>query len=174
MKVVITGPGSCGKTSLIQEFKKRGFKIIPDHPREVLEERKNFIPIKPEIEYRQNLILEKQIKKESEISSSDEIVFLEYGMIDIQVYSEYLTGESIKIKKELLKNYDIIFILECLPWINDGIRVESNEENTYKIREMMFEKYMNYGFNPISVPILPVKERADFILEEIKKNQSFC
>ncbi len=167
MKVVITGSASCGKTCLLKELSERGFKIVGDNARAVLEERKSYAPVRGEVRYRQTEIIRRQVLKEEEIEDLEEPVFLEYGLIDTLVYTKHLINETIEIDHDLLKGYDFIFILERLPFIQDGVRVEKNDKEAIEVQNKIFDAYVKVGYKPIIVPVLSVKERADFVLEKV-------
>ena len=168
MKIVISGSGSCGKTAVINELKNRGYKTISDTAREVLQQRKYHLPLRIESEFREKTIIERQIKKESEIKSN-EVVFLDYGLVDAKIYVKFLLNtSSIIIPEKLLKSYDQVFLLDRLPWIKDGIRVEANQEQAIKIHNMIEAEYKNLGYSVIKVPAMPVNQRVDFILNNFR------
>lgn len=166
MKIIISGSASCGKTSVINELATRGSKVFEDSARKVLTERKNHLPLRPEIEFRQNKIL--KLQKINEEEPSKELTFFDYGLIDILSYTQHLSKKKTKFPSDLSLKYGMVFLLDRIPWIKDDIRVESNNQEAEEIHKLIENNYKKFGYTPISVPALPVKERVDFILDKIR------
>lgn len=170
MKIVISGSASCGKTSVINELRKLGYNVLGDVARPILEQRKYHLPLRVEKEYRQKKVIETHIKNEESIKYLKEPVFLDYGLVDARVYSKYLLDYYLPIPEKNLKSYDFVFLLDRLPWIDDGIRVENNESEAIEIHNNIEKEYKKLGYSPIKVPAIPVKKRVDFILNHLKQN----
>lgn len=172
-KYVITGGPSCGKTTLINELKQRGFPVLEEIARQVLEERKHIPTTPEEWETRQHIILTRQIEQESKINQT---TFLDRGICDIVAYSNHFLGyipEAVK-NTPLSDRYSKIFVLDMLPFEHDGLRVESGAEEAQEIHEKISLAYQEYNYQIINVPIFPepkesaIKQRADYILEKVK------
>jgi len=171
-KYVITGAASCGKTTLINELKQRGFPVLKEVARGVLEERKH-IPISQEecIE-RQCIMLARQIQQES---NADGLTFLDRGVCDIVAYSKHLVGfipQAVK-NTQLDGRYSAVFILDRLPFEHDGLRVERGDDEAEEIHKKIILAYKEYNYSIINVPVFPepkqdaIRQRADYILNKI-------
>ena len=112
---------------------------------------------------RQKIIFERQLEQEQK--AIREILFLDRGLPDAIAYSKYLIGF---IPKELNYNlsdkYDIVFILERLPFKDDGLRIENGGIDAEFIHNKIIQTYKDYGYFPVFVPVMSVQERVDFIL----------
>jgi len=164
MKIIISGGPSSGKTCLLNELKKRGYNIIPDVAREIIIQRKNFPQTPEEISLRQKLIIKKRTEEEHKSSG---LVFTEYSLIDMYVFTLHLTGKP--AENQFNPHYKYIFILEHLPFVNDRIRIEKNEEEANIIHNKIVDEYKRFGYAPIFVPVMSVEQRADFVLNYLKE-----
>jgi predicted ATPase len=184
-KYVLTGGPACGKTTLIEEFRRRSHFVIDETARLVLQERKH-IPTSPE-EWlvRQKMITEKQLDFESKLTENESCscVFLDRGLPDIAAYSRHLLGyfpEEL-IKCNLNDRYDLVFCLDLLPFEADGLRIEKDDEEARIIHGRIIKAYRECGYNVISVPLLDgvnlkekIRKRADFILGMINDLKGGC
>jgi predicted ATPase len=171
-KIVFTGGPCSGKSTVLEELHKRGFSVLRETAKEIVAARRNIPMTKEESQIRQDLIFNEQIAKEDKAEKENcDILFLDRGLIDGLGYSVLYSGEN-SIQKYLsaVKNrkYDIIFIFEQLPFSSEGFRaVNENEEEAIKIRNAIDHVYKRLGYEPISVPVMSVKDRVQFILDRI-------
>lgn len=168
---VITGGPSSGKTTTVNLLKERGYITTIEHARHYLdtqrlkgrtieEVRKN------QIEFQLG-VLEMQIEQESEISP-DVLVFLDRAIPDALAYYRFLNlpvEEKLTIAL-LTVSYKKIFILDCLHLVKDYARNEDVIAQR-KIHALLIEVYESLPFPVIHVPVLPIEERVDFILNNI-------
>jgi len=166
LKVVLTGGPCCGKTTIIKELKKRGHNILNEAAREILTEN-----IEISYEEIQKKIFIRQLKKETEITEKTrDLIFLDRGHIDGIAYCQIKLGyipEPLK-SFDFRNQYDLIFILDLLPFEKDGLRIEKDKNEAKIIHDTIISAYQNFGYNIIIVPVMPIKERVDYILEKIK------
>lgn len=166
-KYVITGGACSGKTTVINHFKKRGYSVLEETAREVIEERKNFNLDKKEKIKRQEIIFNRQFKAEESYSKKFiDCLFLDRSLIDGVAYFNYLFNCFSKnfIKWKLKNRYDLVFVLDRLPFEKDGLRIEKTEEEAAKSHQKIIKAYRNYGYSLIFVPVMPVEKRVEFIL----------
>jgi predicted ATPase len=178
-KYVLTGGSACGKTTLIGEFRKRGFRVVDETARKVLETRKNLEPNYNEWLTRQSLIAQGQYQAESVLDNDDpSLVFLDRGFPDIVAYSRHFIGHfpSEIVNCDIRGRYDHVFILDRLPFQHDGLRVEKDDNEAETLHSLIIDVYNNLGYRMMRVPVFDgesldekVKRRADFILNELKK-----
>ena len=171
-KIVLTGGPCSGKSTVLEELRKRGFSVLRETAKEIVAARRDIPMSKEESDIRQALIFNGQVKKEDDAEKENhDILFLDRGLIDGLGYSVLYSGEE-SIQKYLpaVKNrkYDLIFIFEQLPFSSEGFRaVNENEEEALKIRNSIDNLYKKLGYQTINVPVMSVKERVEFILERI-------
>jgi predicted ATPase len=177
-KYVITGGSCSGKTTLVNELKKRGYNTLDEIARQVLEERNHIGFDYHEKLARQSIMYLRQISEERKIDEmvfgighrKNNSVFLDRGIIDVIAYSAHLFG---KVPDEfccfdLRNRYDGVFVLDKLDFLDDGIRIESDNSEAEKIHNRIIQEYKKAGYDLIFVPVMGVEERADYVLEKIK------
>ena len=64
------------------------------------------------------------------------------------------------------RKYKKIFLLEQLPFQNDYARTEDKKTVQY-LSQLLYKSYSDLDYNIIRVPIKPIKERVEFILNRI-------
>ncbi|VVB77732.1 AAA domain protein [uncultured archaeon] len=164
-RYVLTGGPCCGKTTLINELRKKGYQILDEVAREVLDGRKRK-SLEDGMQSLQEEIFEKQMIKEDKLNGKT--AFLDRGLIDGFAYQNIFLGyvsEDFKKKIKCREKYSEIFVLDRLPYKNDGIRKESDEE-AQKIHEEIIRQYQNQGYSPIFIPVKEnVEQRVDLILK---------
>jgi predicted ATPase len=179
-KFVITGGPHSGKTSVLEELKKRGMKVVPEGPRMIIEKELNkerilpgYQPILPgarQEEFNQ-LVLEKQLELEKQVKSGN--VFLDRSLVDPIAYAEHF---GVDPHPELHRHiedagYGTVFFLQQVPgYQQDEQRMESKEEGQ-RIHQKIFEVYTRLGFDVKLVDVFEIgdqgiEKRADFIIEQ--------
>ena len=174
---VLTGRSSSGKTTLIKELEKRGYTVLHETAREVLEERKDYERTTEEWIYRQREMFGRQLKQEEDaIKLGEKVIFSDRGLPDVLAYCLHLVGyipDELKAF-DLRKRYSGIFVPDKLPFKADGTRIEKDDNEVEEIHEKVMNSYRTQGYNPISVPVFPgnleesVNGRIEFILDRIK------
>ncbi len=168
---VITGASCSGKTTLLNEIKKRGYTIIAEAAREVIEtgfQRGLTIEqIRSDEKAFQYSILEKNIKNEKE-ADSQTITFFDRALPDAYAYNLFFNVPTHPELEKALKecSYQKIFLLDRLPYFPDEGRIETPEEQD-KLHVLLEQTYQKLGFEIIKVPVLPLSERVDFVLHHI-------
>jgi len=168
---VITGGPSTGKTTVVDILTKRGYKTTIEHARHYIDTMR--IDGETVEEMRNNKkkfqlgVLDMQIEQEASIMPED-LVFLDRAIPDALAYYQFL---DIDYDEKLLNavkesSYKKIFILDRLPFQKDYARTE-DEEAQKKIHKLIIEVYESLGFPIVFVPVLPPKERVDFVLDNI-------
>jgi predicted ATPase len=157
IKIVFIGRSSSGKTTLLNEFGRRGCKCLHETAREVLKERKQILvrgkyenPDLQEHFIRQKLMYEKQLENEKKSSG---LVFHDRSLVDVLAYTNYFGVDDSFIDKNLLRGrYDLVFNLEQREFIVDEERIESGAEEAQRIHDCVLETYKNLGYSLIIVP----------------------
>jgi predicted ATPase len=162
-KYVLTGGPCCGKTTLLSELQRRGFSVLEETARQVIAENPNLT-----LEERQIIIFNQQLKKENCLELG-KAYFLDRSLIDGIAYSLFYGNKLPKVFQDfdLRERYSRIFVLSQLPFEKDAIRVE-NEDEAKIIHKKIKEIYESLRYNTLEIPVMPVKQRAEFILSKIQ------
>ncbi len=171
-RIVITGGPGTGKSSIINELRKRGHICFEEISRQVtLDARKNGVEqlfLTQPLLFSE-LLLEGRKKQHQETSNHpNTTVFLDRGLPDVLAYMDYYnTGypnNFIEICKAHL--YDTVFILA--PWqeifVSDSVRYETFDQ-AQLIHNHLLNTYSKFNYNLLDVPFESIKKRADFILD---------
>ncbi len=164
-KNVITGGPCVGKTTTIDELARRGHKTVPEAARMIIQEEQSkpngILPWTDLIGF-QYLVLNRQIDLEKNLGDG----FLDRAIDGIA----YCRLGGIKVPKELIyfaktNRYDKILLLDQLPYKQDSERRE-DPALAKKIHDEIFRVYTDFGYSPIRIPVRPVGERVDIILDK--------
>ena len=167
---VITGAPSSGKTSVICELEKLGYRVVHEVARayidEELQKGKSLKQIKADQLYFERHILYKKIEIE-EALPDDEVIFLDRAIPDSIAYFklEQLNPDEPTEKSRAIR-YNKIFLFDRLWLENDPVRSEDDKIAT-QLERLLESSYRNLGYKVIRVPIFSVKLRTDFILRQI-------
>ncbi len=176
-RIVITGGPGTGKTSIINELKRRDHICMEEISRQItLDARKKGV---------EQLFLTKPLlfselllkgRKSQFIEASkmpNDLVFLDRGIPDIVAYMDYIGDNYPKLFIEAceINVYDHVFILA--PWqeifISDNERYE-NFDQAIEIHNHLVNTYAKYNYKLIDVPFNSVETRTDYILNSIVKD----
>lgn len=173
-KIVITGGPGTGKSSIINELKRRNHFCFEEISREViLDARKNGTEqlfLTEPLLFSQLLLKGRLSQYEAAQNHPSDTVFLDRGIPDILAYMDYI-GD--KYPDEFVsgctqKPYTQVFILA--PWeaifTSDSERYE-NFEQAVEIHKHLVAAYKRFNYHLIDVPFGTVEERTDFILESL-------
>ena len=173
---VITGGPGVGKTTLLKELEKHGYKTIPEEARRIIKEQieinGNGLPWKNKELYGE-LMFKATLKTYLELleKHQEQTVFFDRGILDTHCYFEM---ENIPITKEMKQITDEItynnkvYILP--PWQEiyetDTERKQTWEEALHTFNKMK-ETYQKHGYTVIEVPKLNTQNRAEFIIKQL-------
>ena len=158
-KYVITGPSSCGKTTVIDELKRQGYYTGMEAARIILKR----YPKEPDC-IKQRKMIRLQHRIETVAQERSEAVFLDRGLGDMTAYSKYMGVELIDCEDDSIASYDKVFFLDGLPFKRDGIRWEKDQEQVDLLAQKVRTEYERLGVPIVNVPAQTVDLRVDYIL----------
>ncbi len=174
MRVVLTGGPNSGKTSVLECLRVKGYPVVGEAARELLQ--KNGKPqCFDDLSSLQHGILKLQLKREEEVGNP-ELVFFDRGTLDAIAYSEQFIG---RVHRELRQKaeenrYDLIVLLERLPFMPDEDRIEKGDWEAKEIHgrlERIYER--THPGKILRVPIMDyAMHRAEYIIGKVNKLQS--
>ncbi|CAN5643461.1 ATP-binding protein [soil metagenome] len=161
------GPGS-GKTTLMKELKKRGHNTINESARYHIEKQLadglNLKSIRQnEKAFQESVFKQKLIIHEA--LSTDVITFFDRGFHDTIAYLEYFGHEVTDFIAEICSKvvYKKVFVLDMLPYARDEARIE-DRKTAHQLHKVLQKAYSASGHEVVRVPVMPVEDRADFVL----------
>lgn len=181
MRVVITGPPGCGKSSVIEYIEDnqyhdfstpcsddKAFKLVPEVARNTFAFLEEYEPEKMnDFPYRQGLLETLQLKNWVD---NPHAIF-DRGLPDEFAYRCFfgIKDNSLIWEKCRKHKYDKVFLFPFWSEIykNDEIRKETLEE-AEKIHDLLWHAYNASGYKEIvEVPKLSVEERVKFIYDNL-------
>jgi predicted ATPase len=65
--------------------------------------------------------------------------------------------------------YEYVFVFERLPYSDEGVRINNEDDALARhLGEQLEIEYRNLGYEVIRVPVMPVDDRVQFILDRVK------
>lgn len=168
---VITGGPSSGKSTVIQLLKDLGYKTTKEVARHYIDLQRINGRTTEEIRINQrqfqHKVLNLQIDLERHLDPN-ELTFLDRGLPDELAYYQFLNIPPDEKLVEYLKSatYAKIFIMDLLPLHKDYARTEdATAQKT--LHQLIIDTYSKREEPIVMVPVLPPKERAEFILANL-------
>lgn len=175
LKILLIGGPSTGKTSAINILKEQGYTCFEEVSREVTkkaqEEGITQLFLTEPLLFSEKL-LEGRIKQHQEAEKSNEaFVFLDRGIPDVSTYLDYKSTNYPSMFTEANEKYkyDKVFIFPIWDeiYLSDNERYESLTE-AKEIQQLLVKTYQDLGYTLTEVPKLPIAQRIQFILNQLK------
>ena len=168
---VITGAPCSGKTSVISELARLGYRVVQETARayidEELERGRDLLQIKADPLPFERMILNRKIEIESALPDS-EIIFLDRAIPDSIAYFELegLDPEEPRSKSREFR-YASVFLMDRLRFETDRVRTET-DRMAATLDRLLETSYVELGYPVVRVPVLSVKKRCRFILDIVQ------
>lgn len=166
MQVVLTGGPCIGKSTLINMLEQYGFPVIHEVATDVINDGG---PL-PWVDHEafQHEVLQRQMTAERRLAQASPL-FLDRGAFDGIPYRQ-IYGRNVPDFFSGLepRRYDVCFLLDQLPWEDDGLRYEDPTFTT-EIQPYFGRVYSNNDIPVIAVPVAEPLTRLKFILDIVGK-----
>lgn len=168
---MITGGPSTGKSTTLREISARGYQTVPEAARLFFERKKaeGYDAIEAREEFDFQTEIEKIRFGVEQVDYDCDHVFYDRSVFDNYAYRDHydqIYNIYPKLSMQLInRSYDKVFILEPLEFDEDSVRSEDSQGQK-EIHEKIRETYEQFGFNLIDVPVMPVQERVEYILNK--------
>lgn len=168
---VLTGGPCGGKTTTIAALNKRGYPILKEAAREVIDEMlaqgKSLDLIRGDPDWFQKTVLRRKVAMESLVPQDHEY-FFDRGIPDsIAYYRENAVAEDEELWNACrLFRYGKVFLLDLIDFSADEARNES-PELAKRLHTAIESGYKELGYNIVHIPVMPVESRVDFILANL-------
>jgi predicted ATPase len=173
--VVTGGPGS-GKTALIEALRQTGYQCTVEAGRAIIQDQMliggRALPWDDRSLFAE-LMLSWEMRSYRIAQEQTGIVFFDRGVADVLGYLQLIGfAVPVHIEKavETFRYHRRVFIAP--PWeqifCQDGERKQSFDE-AIRTYDAMVAAYSQYGYELLELPRTSVKQRLDFVLQEVAK-----
>ncbi|MEM9779735.1 MAG: AAA family ATPase [Pseudomonadota bacterium] len=173
MKVIITGCSGGGKSTLIEELRRRGHATVPEPGRRIVQAAQksgeNVLPwINPEAFVRAAIAMSQQDLLD--VSEQAGPIFFDRGLIDAVAGLEHVTQEP--FRHDLLppeRFHTQVFFAPPWPEIYET-DAERRHDLTDALAEVtrLSDLYPKLGYTLVALPKVSVRARADFVLDTLR------
>jgi predicted ATPase len=169
---VITGAPSSGKTTLVQELEKLGYRVIHEVARGYIETQmkqgRTLEEIRADKRSFENFVLHAKIAIEAELPKDHVIIFDRAIPDSIAYFEEAGLDAREAVEKSPRNRYKKVFLLDRLPYQVDHARIEDSQI-AIRLDQSLEQSYGMLGYEVMRINAMPVEERVKIILQEIKK-----
>lgn len=173
--VITGGPGS-GKTTLINALADYGLITIEESGRQIIQDQVlnngQALPWSDPAAFAE-LMFQHEVSHYEWARQFNKIAVFDRGIPDVAGYLNLMKIAVPDYMEKAIQKYrynNYIFVAPPWPDIfeQDTERKQTLEEAvaTYHI---MIQTYSSYGYNPISIPMVPVLQRVEFVVEQMKQ-----
>lgn len=177
MLVVISGGPGAGKTTVLGELERRGYKCVSEVARQIIQEQVrdggDALPWSDRARYCE-LMLERSIASYEENARqkymSDLVTFFDRGIPDTLCYARLVGLPEGEIVEACGRYRYMRRVFLAPPWREIYATDEERKQDyaeAVRTYEMMARVYADCGYEVMEIPRLPVVERADFILSMV-------
>jgi predicted ATPase len=167
---VVTGAPSAGKSTLIAELSRRGYRTVDEAARFVIEREvaagRDYRELRVDASAFQHEVLQMKVDVEASLPS-DVIIFLDRGIPDSAAFFKHEgVPEDEALRAALAKGrYRKVFVLDLISrenFVDDGVRSET-WESALELDRLLEQAYRERGYDVVRIPAVSVSERADMI-----------
>ena len=180
---IVTGGPSCGKSTLLDNLARRGYRTMSEAARGYIDaqiaEGRTLEEIRRDETEFQTVVLRMKEQREDRIPTG-ELVIWDRGLhgdstaywlpqvrTELQIDPDDLFGEE--IVTVLKRRYKGVFLLDRLPtYQRDYSRVEDEIDAT-NIHKRIDFMYKLLGYEPIRVPVMDPCDRAQFVIDQMRR-----
>jgi predicted ATPase len=170
---VLTGGPSSGKSGTLRRIAERGFQIVPEPARVLIDEEmakgKTLSTIRENETAFEFECLTLELDMEQKYSPSD-TVFFDRARPDILAYLRFHQADIPEAELRLLNQVpqSQVFLLELGPVYEVDYARNESKDQASAIEELLWGTYTDLGKQPVRVPWMDtVEQRADFILQHL-------
>jgi len=171
-RVVISGCSGGGKSTLLTELERRGFPVVEEPGRRVVQDQlRNHGTALPWINLQAFLerVIDVALDDIASVNASNQWVFFDRGLVDAVIGLQYLAGESVRKTPDLMRHYHgQVFLAPPWPqiYVQDNERRHNLDTATAEYSRLL-EAYPLLGYSVTILPKTGVAQRADFILRTL-------
>lgn len=170
---VLTGDPGAGKTTLLNELERRGVRTVPEVARQIIQEQVvsggTALPWGDREAYTE-LMLERSIRSFEEAADSD-VAICDRGIPDTLCYARLCGFEEIAVAAAC-RQYRYARTVFFAPAWEDIYAIDDERRQDFaeavRTSELMLSVYEECGYEIISLPLVDVEQRAQFVLSHLE------
>jgi predicted ATPase len=171
--VITGGPGS-GKTALLRELEKNGFRCAPEVARQIIQEQVrscgNAVPWANRERYTE-LMLKRSIQSYEEHSPSGRATFSDRGIPDTLGYARLIGLPDVRSILTACNQYRYASLVFLAPAWKEIYETDDERKQRFdeaeRTCELVSQVYRDCGYHLLELPKVPSKDRADFVLSRL-------
>lgn len=168
--VVVTGAPCSGKTSVIDELARRGYRVVPEAARAYIEAElkkgRRLDAVKSDPRRFEGHIFRAKRRIEARLPAGERL-FLDRALPDSIAYYVLEGLDPAEPRRQSRRvRYQRIFLFERLDFAPDPVRSE-NALAADRIERLIDAAYRDLDYVVTRVPVLPIPERAEFVLNRL-------
>jgi predicted ATPase len=167
---VLTGGPCAGKTSTIDELAKRGYPVLAEAARLLIDQRlaagKTIQEIVTDPDWLPSVVRQ-SYGQEREVSPSETWFFDRATPDSIAYYGMAQRPFDPELTEALRAiRYRKVFLLDLVEYETDHARSETPEQ-ARSLHEEIRAAYAGQGYDVVPVPVMPIQERVQYILARL-------
>jgi predicted ATPase len=173
---VITGGPGAGKTTLINELRKKGFTCMEEVARRVIQQQVKLggdaLPWSNILRYKELLLAHTLESYTRALQENKKLVFFDRGVLDLIAYDRRTKTESSQALKQAIHELtynETVFVTP--PWkeifCNDSERKQTYEE-AVDVYKGIVAVYAEHGYHLVEMPKLTISGRVKFLLDYVR------
>ncbi|MBB4234032.1 AAA family ATPase [Rhizobium esperanzae] len=172
--VLISGCSGGGKSTLLAELGRRGYRIVEEPGRRIVKQEIEGVGAAlpwANMEAFARRAIEMAIADHAAIARQPGRAFFDRGLIDAAAALQHLTGEPILERLSAAYPYDRrVFLTPPWPeiYVSDPERRHGFDEAVAEY-DRLAAIYPMLGYEVIILPKMPVADRADFVLDHLSQ-----
>jgi predicted ATPase len=164
---VITGAPCSGKTAVVSELARRGFRVVQETARAFIDKElkrgRRLEEIKSDPARFERHVFLTKLAIEARLPAHERLFFDRALPDSIAYYRLEGLDPTEPLEQSRRVRYSRVFLFERMEFKKDAVRIE-DAETAARIERLIEEEYTDLGYSIVRVPVVPVARRADFVL----------
>jgi predicted ATPase len=170
---VVTGAPSSGKTTLVKELERLGYRVVHEVARNYIEAQmqrgRTLEEVRADERSFETYLLNTKVAIEATLPK-DEVIVFDRAIPDSIAYFQAAGLDTVEaVEKSPRNQYRKIFLLDRLPYKTDHARIE-DKDTAVKLDQRLEQSYKMLGYDVIRIPVMSIQDRLEIVLREIEKN----